>query len=351
MRTLCATEYPASLRPWPALMVAVWISAWPRTITSVHGIDAQGVAHALHRGGAGAPRPFAAFSLGKRGGIHQGQLGGSVRDTKGNMRRGGDPRGASPGLTLDVAYVRSEGLWTGPGGNAPFTLAPVATHGIALVQSVASPLFVLKAPPRQGMMAVPFAGSGPFLGLDTRTHRRPFVGVVGAEAFNNRVLAVDARHAEIAVSQREDLITTIEAAAAKRGALQLRLIDAPNSWSPITGDRAAPELPGGGSGTWLLDTGARWSMVAAERVPSNHTPPALLPLSLRMPGPDAENLAWPLEWSGHQIETLLPGLPMAAYAADIGVARVDGILGMDFLSQWAVVFDLARFRVFFFEEG
>lgn len=255
--------------------------------------------------------------------------------------------GATDGVMLDAAYVRDRGFARGPVREQPFAASDVTDHGTALVGELRSPLGGAKAQPGNPL-AAPFSASGSMRGLDPRVHRRPFVGVLGAAPLGACVLGVDPRRAEIAVARRPDLVVRLDREAAAREARQVRVANAEYTWSPITEDPDTPALPGGGPGVWLLDTGARWSMLATEYNPPAGAEPRPVPAPEREAAGHDTAEAWTLEWGGRRVD-LLPGFPLAPYAAQAGVPRVDGILGMDLLGQWTLVFDLARHRVLLFD--
>lgn len=131
----------------------------------------------------------------------------------------------------------------------------------------------------------------------------------------------------------------------------LRLYNAPNTWSPITEDPSAPALPGGPTGTWLIDTGARWSLLSESSLPQVRTEATPLPPHLRLDEYEEAKASWTLEWCGRRTESLLLGPSLHPYAKSVGIAHVDGVLGMDLLAQWVLIFDVSAYRAMLFDHG
>lgn len=166
------------------------------------------------------------------------------------------------------------------------------------------------------------------IGMDLRTHRRAYTGLLGAARLGAGVLAIDPSGSRVAFTVRPIR------AMLPAPDFCVRLCDAPNTYSPITEGRDWSVARGWNS--WdLLDTGARWSHLSAET-------------AARL-GVDADgNRGQELAWRGQCIRTLFVGPPMAQFAAQSGVPRVDGILGMDMLAHWCTVFAIPDREVLFF---
>ncbi len=251
--------------------------------------------------------------------------------------------GATDSATLSAAYVERVRLRKAPHpGRPPLATVSTSAFGLAHVRALMTPAGGVQH------VGVPFNDRFDS-GLNSHKHREPFAGVLGAAGMGAGVLAVDPASAQIGFSQRSDLAARLPAPGA-----QLRLVDAPNTYSPITNDLLGPPLPSGTPGIWLLDTGARWSMIGAE-VPLPSHPRPLSPLSRALTRVTRSSLdpetdrGRPLLWNGREIHSLFGGIPLAPFAADFGIPRLDGILGMDFLSQWCVVFDVPRLLVLFYD--
>lgn len=160
-------------------------------------------------------------------------------------------------------------------------------------------------------------------------------GLVGIRFFDGGFLAIDPRSGLVGASARPELRSCLP-----RAICRLRLLEAHGEYVAITSDLREGDMRGEHP-VLLLDSGSTGSLLTLDyalRKPWYRPFRWLAVLTSRRA---RRRLLWVLELPGGTgIWTRVGVVPsLQPFARAAGLERVDGVLGMNFLRRWVLVFD------------
>ncbi|HWP37511.1 MAG TPA: hypothetical protein VNL18_08180 [Gemmatimonadales bacterium] len=219
------------------------------------------------------------------------------------------------GLTIERAYHRTPGFELQPAGIGGFThVERLSAFGVD-VQGRTVPVSDL------------FAG---------RPVPPDFAGLIGLGFFAKKVLALDPRRSVLGLFRPSSLPVRV-----REVKHQLHFLRVDDRYVPFTRDVKDALMPSPEPPVLVIDTGSYTSLLTRDYVLSRRGH-LFMRLLLRAAHRFRKRIRYVFELPpdvqvGVRVQIAHSS---GAYEQTVGVARVDGILGMNFLGRWISVFDL-----------
>lgn len=171
-----------------------------------------------------------------------------------------------------------------------------------------------------------------------------YAGALGMGYIEEHIVGVDCAGPSVALTQRDAVRSSFS-----RGAYRIPLVPGTLSRLPVTqalGDGHAPTA----TPAFLLSTGAEQSSISLTYVKEHWTERRLVRRAVRASeGKGTVSLSLVLPDSSIVRLNALVDAEGPEYITDVGVGRIDGVLGIDFLRRWMQVFDFPGAELVLFD--
>jgi hypothetical protein len=172
-----------------------------------------------------------------------------------------------------------------------------------------------------------------FFGRAALGYASIYAGSIGVEYFNDSVLGFDAAGPAIGIAAREKIRASLSEAICR-----IPLVANEGDRMPVTVSIRDLDAPGV-CPAFLIDSGSEYSSINHVFV-RDHSKSARLQRHVKRAVRKATGIDVPLELpNGEVIPLNMRVEEPPEYSVDVGVDRLDRVLGIDFLRRWIPVFD------------